>query len=149
MCSYRISKFIVGVCTALMLTSCSIKQGTKLSSANEGICLPKIVTLAELSVATSRATITAMRNEDTSFSSGVTSFHLIDAGNGKRVVQVLWIQSRAALVDPDSANLAVPVFYNSRILRRGKTGAFGLSVRKHIKPGCKWVEMKIFGGEKI
>lgn len=146
MCSYRISKFIVGVCTALMLTSCSIKQGTKLSSVNEGICLPKIVTLAEISVATSRATITAMRNEDTSFSSGVTSFHLLD---GKRVVQVLWINSRAALVDPDSANFAIPVFYNSRILRRGKTGTFGLSVRKHIKPGCKWVEMKIFGGEKI
>ena len=117
----------------------------KLSSVSEEICLPKIVTLDEISTPTSRALITAVRNEDESFSSGVTSFHLLD---GKRMVQVLWVNSRAALVDPDSANFAVPVFYNSRILRKGKTGTFGLSVRKRIEPGCKWIEMKIAGGEK-
>lgn len=122
----------------------------KLSSVSEEICLPKIVTLAEIGVARSRAAITAMKNEDESFSSGVTSFYLLDAGNGaKRIVQILWIQSRAALVDPDSANLAVNVFFNSRILKKGKTGDFGLSVRKHILPGCEWIEMKIAGGEKI
>ena len=84
MFSFGIHRLILGVCAAFMLTSCTVRQGVQLSSVSEEICLPKIVTLAEIGVARSRAAITAMKNEDESFSSGVTSFYLLDAGTEQR-----------------------------------------------------------------
>ena len=141
------NKLIATILATAFLSSCSLSGNRGLSGGSDSrLCLPSSVKAHVISVNKSRAIVTTMRQEDKSYITAISSFHLQEDGS---VVQALFISGRVALIDPNSLRFEVPIWYNPNIIAKGiGNNINGLFVRQPILPGCTWKSMKISGGTK-